>query len=331
MNYEEEWTETENEETLRPSNISEYIGQKSIKEKLLVYIEAAKTRGDVLDHVLFHGPPGLGKTTLARIIAWENESRIHMISGPSIEREGDVAALLTNLDRGDVLFIDEIHRLRPAIEEKLYQAMEDYEYDLIVGEGPSARSVKFTLKKFTLVGATTRRGLLTGPLLSRFGIDERLEFYPTEDLEQIVARSAGIMNIVIDQKGCHEIARRARGTPRIANRLLARVRDFAQVQGTGIIDFDQADDALHRLGVDSAGLDVMDREILNAIVNKFRGGPVGLDTIAAAIAEDKNTIEDVIEPFLIQKGFIERTPRGRKATLAAYRHLGAVPPPKELF
>lgn len=329
MNYEEDWTE--NEESLRPSNIEEYIGQRSIKEKLLVYIEAAKGRGDVLDHVLFHGPPGLGKTTLARIIAWENESRIHMISGPSIEREGDVAALLTNLDRGDVLFIDEIHRLRPAIEEKLYQAMEDYEYDLIVGEGPSARSVKFTLKKFTLVGATTRRGLLTGPLLSRFGIDERLEFYPTADLERIIARSAGIMNIEIDRKGCHEIARRARGTPRIANRLLARVRDFAQVQGTGIIDFDQASDALDRLGVDSAGLDLMDREILNAIINKFRGGPVGLDTIAAAIAEDKNTIEDVIEPFLIQKGFIERTPRGRKATPAAYEHLGTVPPQKGLF
>lgn len=310
------------EGSLRPRTLSEYIGQAAIKQNLQIAIEAAKQRGDVLDHLLFCGPPGLGKTSLSHIIAREMEVHIHATTGPVIERPGDLAAILTNLEQGDVLFIDEIHRLNHVVEELLYPAMEDFQLDLVVGQGPSARTVKLDLKRFTLVGATTRAGLLTSPLRDRFGSTFRLDFYHVAELEQIIRRSATILNLVIDASGTAEIARRSRGTPRIANRLLRRVRDFAQVKTNGgEVTREVACDALALLEVDDAGFDKMDRAILLTIIEKFNGGPVGVETIAAAIGEEKSTIEDVYEPYLLQEGFLQRTPRGRLATIQAYRHL----------
>jgi len=305
---------------LRPTSFDEYVGQARVKDNLKVFIQAAKERGEALDHVLFSGPPGLGKTTLAHIIAREMGVNIKTTSGPVIERAGDLAAILTNLEKGDVLFVDEIHRLNRVIEEILYPAMEDYQLDIIIGQGPSARTIKLDLPPFTLVGATTRTGLLTSPLRDRFGVLARLEFYPAEDLTLIVKRSARLLNIEVDEDGAFEIARRSRGTPRIANRLLRRVRDFAQVDGGGVVTKPVADAALARLEVDGRGLDSMDKKLLLAIIDKFGGGPVGLDTLAAAVAEERDTIEDVYEPYLIQEGLIERTPRGRLATPAAYEH-----------
>ena len=307
---------------LRPLSFDEYVGQDRVKDNLKVFIQAARERGEALDHVLFSGPPGLGKTTLAHIIAREMGVNIKTTSGPVIERQGDLAAILTNLEKGDVLFVDEIHRLNRVIEEVLYPAMEDYQLDIIIGQGPSARSIKLDLPPFTLVGATTRAGLLTSPLRERFGVAARLEFYPPEDLKKIVIRSAHLLGIGIDVEGALEIARRSRGTPRVANRLLRRVRDFAQVDGKKIVDADAARSGLKRLEVDERGLDSMDKKLLLTIIDKFGGGPVGVDTLSAAVAEERDTIEDVYEPFLIQEGLIERTPRGRLATLAAYKHYG---------
>lgn len=307
---------------LRPRSLNEYIGQEKVKENLRVFIEAAKARGEALDHLLFCGPPGLGKTTLAYIISQELNVNIKTTSGPVIERPGDLAAILTNLQEKDVLFIDEIHRMNSTVEEILYPAMEDFQLDLIIGQGPSARSIKIDLPKFTLVGATTRAGLLTSPFRDRFGVISRLEFYKPEELCIIVTRSARILNIEIEPEGAMEIARRSRGTPRIANRILRRVRDFAQVRAQGVITKGVAEEALKMLEVDSQGFDGMDRKILLTIIEKYGGGPVGVDTLSAAISEEKDTIEDVYEPYLIQEGFIDRTPRGRTATRLAYRHFG---------
>jgi len=317
--------------SLRPQGFSDYIGQEKVKENLQIFIEAAKRRGEALDHALFYGPPGLGKTTLAYIIAREMNVNIKTTSGPVIEHAGELSAILTNLGERDVLFIDEIHRLNRVVEEILYPAMEDFQLDLIVGQGPSARSIKMNLPKFTLVGATTRAGLLTSPLRDRFGIVHRLEFYNPEDLQQIIHRSARILQVTIEELGAMEIARRSRGTPRIANRLLRRVRDYAQVKAKGIITQEVADKALKMLEVDDLGLDQMDRKLLLTIIEKFDGGPVGLETLAAAIGEEKDTLEDVYEPFLIQLGYLDRTPRGRKATRLAYQHFGLEPGQKDLW
>ena len=308
--------------SLRPKYFNEYIGQREAKDNLNIYIQATKQRGEALDHVLLYGPPGLGKTTLAGIIANELGVNFRITSGPAIEKAGDLAAILTNLDEHDVLFIDEIHRLSRSVEEVLYSAMEDYALDIIIGKGPSARSVRIELPKFTLVGATTRAGALAAPLRDRFGIVSRLEYYKQEELEFIVTRVADILNIGIEQAGASEIARRSRGTPRIANRLLKRVRDFAQVVGNGVITADIADEALKRLHVDKMGLDRIDRRVLKCIIENYDGGPVGIETIAAAVSEERDTIEDVYEPYLMQLGFLGRTPRGRVATKLAYDHLG---------
>jgi Holliday junction DNA helicase RuvB len=310
------------ERALRPKKLDEYVGQEKIREQLEIFIDAAKKRNEPLDHVLLFGPPGLGKTTLANIIAKEMGVNLRQTSGPVLEKTGDLAALLSNLEENDVLFIDEIHRLSPVIEEILYPAMEDYRLDIMIGEGPSARSVKLELPPFTLIGATTRAGMLTNPLRDRFGIVSRLEFYTRQELTKIVIRSAGLLEVEIDKEGANEIANRARGTPRIANRLLRRVRDFAEVKSEGKINKLIADDALKMLDVDLIGLDLMDRSFLLAIIEKFSGGPVGLDNIAAAIGEEKETIEDVIEPYLIQQGYLMRTPRGRLATPKIYEHFG---------
>jgi len=322
------------EATLRPRALDEYVGQEKAKGNLALFIDAARGRGEALDHVLLYGPPGLGKTTLANIIACEMGVSIKSTSGPVIERPGDLAAILTNLEAHDVLFIDEIHRLSHVVEEILYPAMEDFQLDIIIGQGPSARTIKIDLPKFTLVGATTRAGLLSSPLRDRFGVISRLEFYTHEELAFIVTRSARIFNMMIEPEGAMELARRSRGTPRIANRLLRRVRDFAQVRATGVITRKVADQALELLEIDEMGFDTMDRMILLTIIDKFGGGPVGLETIAAAISEESDTIEDVYEPFLIQNGFLNRTPRGRVATAAAYQHFGRTaptPPQGKLF
>jgi len=312
--------------TLRPTRIDEYIGQRQVKENLRVYMKAARGRREALDHVLLTGPPGLGKTTLANIIANEMSAELRSTAGPAIEKAGDIAALLTNLQEGDVLFIDEIHRLLPALEEKLYPAMEDYQLDLLIGQGAAARSIKLELPKFTLIGATTRAGLITAPLRGRFGIVFHLDFYPHEDLEIICKRSAEILGVEIDNEGAREVARRSRGTPRIVNRLLRRVRDYAEVDYDGRINRDVANDALNRMEVDTYGLDEMDRKLLLTIIEKFNGGPVGLGTISASIHEEKDSIEEIIEPYLIQIGFLDRTPRGRLATPLAYDHFGIKPP-----
>jgi Holliday junction DNA helicase RuvB len=320
------------EKSLRPSALGEYIGQRKVKDNLSLFIEAARARQDSLDHVLLAGPPGLGKTTLAHIIAHEMGSQLHVVTGPNVEKKGDLAAILTNLQPRDVLFIDEIHRLQKTIEEVLYGAMEDYKLDLIIGQGPAARTLRIDLPKFTLVGATTRTGLLSSPLRDRFGVQMRLDFYPPEELEKIVRRSAGLLNIAIEQDGAAEIARRARGTPRIANRLLKRVRDYAEVRGgqktskaTGaqaLVTRDIARAALDIFEVDERGLDWMDRKLLLAIIEKFDGGPVGIETLSSALGEERDTLEDVYEPFLIQEGLLQRTPRGRVVTQTGYRHLG---------
>lgn len=314
--------DTEVDYGLRPKSLDEYIGQSSAKEKIDIFIQAANQRKETLDHVLLYGPPGLGKTTLASIIANELGVSIRITSGPAIEKPGDLAAILTNLNNNDVLFIDEIHRLNRSVEEILYPAMEDFALDIIIGKGPSARSIRLDLPKFTMIGATTRAGMLTSPLRDRFGVICRLEYYTNEELYEIVKRSAKILKIQIEDEGAWEIARRSRGTPRIANRLLKRVRDYAQVRAEGIIDKVTADKALKLLEIDNLGLDDIDKKMLLAIIHKFSGGPVGLDTLAASIGEDSGTIEDVYEPYLLQIGFINRTPRGRMATELAYRHLG---------
>jgi holliday junction DNA helicase RuvB len=314
------------ERALRPKGMQDYVGQAKAREQLEIFIGAARLRAEALDHVLLFGPPGLGKTTLAHIIANELGVNLRQTSGPVLEKPKDLAAILTNLERNDVLFIDEIHRLSPVVEEILYPALEDYQIDIMIGEGPAARSIKLDLQPFTLVGATTRAGMLTNPLRDRFGIVARLEFYSDEELSRIVSRSAGLLRVPIDAAGAAEIARRARGTPRIANRLLRRVRDYAQVKGSGHVDMATADKALLMLDVDARGFDVMDRKLLEAVIHRFDGGPVGLENLAAAIGEEAGTIEDVIEPFLIQQGFVQRTPRGRMATLSAWRHLGLAPP-----
>ena len=314
------------ERALRPKLLDEYVGQAKARAQLEIFIGAAKKRGEALDHVLLFGPPGLGKTTLSHIIAHELGVQLRQTSGPVLEKPKDLAAILTSLERNDVLFIDEIHRLSPVVEEILYPALEDYQIDILIGEGPAARSIKLDVQPFTLVGATTRAGMLTNPLRDRFGIVARLEFYTPEELARIVTRSAGLLNVEADAEGAFEIARRSRGTPRIANRLLRRVRDYADVKGDGRITRALAHAALAMLDVDPEGFDLMDRKLLEAVIHRFDGGPVGLDNIAASIGEEPGTIEDVIEPYLIQQGYLQRTPRGRVATLAAYRHLGVTPP-----
>ena len=324
------------ERALRPQRLADYVGQARAREQLEIFISAARGRSESLDHVLLFGPPGLGKTTLAHIVAHEMGVKLRQTSGPVLERPGDLAALLTNLERHDVLFIDEIHRLSPVVEEILYPALEDFQIDIMIGEGPAARSIKLDLPPFTLVGATTRAGMLTNPLRDRFGIVARLEFYTEDELASIVHRSAGLLRAPIDAAGALEIARRSRGTPRIANRLLRRVRDFAQVREDGQINRAVADRALVMLEVDARGLDVIDRKLLVAVIDKFGGGPVGIDNLAAAVSEERETLEDVVEPFLIQQGLLQRTPRGRIASLLAYEHLGLAVPagrqlPSELF
>jgi Holliday junction DNA helicase RuvB len=318
--------EDSHDRAIRPKTLAEYVGQPVVREQMDIFVSAAKQRQEPLDHTLIFGPPGLGKTTLAYILAHEMGVSLKTTSGPVLEKAGDLAALMTNLDPGDVLFIDEIHRLSPNVEEVLYPAMEDYQLDIMIGEGPAARSIKLELPPFTLVGATTRAGLLTSPLRDRFGIVQRLEFYSTEDLTKIVSRSARIMGLSVESSGALEIARRSRGTPRIANRLLRRVRDYSEVKGDGVVSRDIADKALDMLSVDSHGFDHLDRRMLLALLDMFDGGPVGVDSLAAAISEERGTIEDVIEPFLIQQGFIMRTPRGRMATKKAYLHFGMKAP-----
>ena len=314
------------ERAIRPRRLADYVGQTPVKTQLEIFISAARARGEALDHVLIFGPPGLGKTTLAHIIAVELEVNLRQTSGPVLERPGDLAALLTNLQPRDVLFVDEIHRLAPVVEEVLYPAMEDYQLDIMIGEGPAARSIKLSLPPFTLVGATTRAGLLTSPLRDRFGIVQRLEFYGVDDLERIVTRSAAILGVAIDAAGARRIAQRSRGTPRIANRLLRRVRDYAQVRCDGRIEQGVADAALDLLEVDAQGFDTLDRKLLSTIIERFEGGPVGIDSLAAALGEERGTLEDVVEPFLIQQGFLVRTARGRMATRNAYLHFGLKPP-----
>jgi Holliday junction DNA helicase RuvB len=314
------------ERSLRPSTLAEYVGQEKVRGQLEIFIQAARGRGEALDHVLLFGPPGLGKTTLAHIIAREMGVNLRQTSGPVLERPGDLAALLTNLEPRDVLFIDEIHRLAPVVEEILYPALEDFQIDIMIGEGPAARSIKLDLPPFTLAGATTRAGMLTNPLRDRFGIVARLEFYSEDELATIVRRSAHLLKVSLEDSGAREIARRSRGTPRIANRLLRRVRDYAQVKADGNVTRPVAEAALKMLDVDALGLDVMDRKLLLAVIEKFSGGPVGVDNLAHAIGEETDTIEDVLEPFLIQQGYLQRTPRGRVATLSAYRHFGIVAP-----
>lgn len=314
---------------LRPRTFAEFVGQESLKDKLRVFVQAARQRGDALDHILLCGPPGLGKTTLAHILAAELGVDLKQTSGPAIEKKGDLAGILTNLGDRDVLFVDEIHRLNPVVEENLYPAMEDFNFDVVIGEGAGARSIKLKLKRFTLIGATTRTGLLTSPLRDRFGIVERLDHYPVDDLARIVRRSAQILRIEVTDEAADEIGRRARGTPRIANRLLRRVRDFAQVEGDGIVDIRVAQSAMDRLDVDRAGLDAMDRKYLLCIIDKFGTGPVGVETLCAALSEERDTLEEVYEPYLLQQGFIQRTPRGRVATARALSHLHRDVPPKD--